>query len=87
MMMLLPNVLMREKAGRGRAVDYVLPRGHVCGWGLAKGGVLRVVRGRVWVTQAGDSGDYVLGAGERFVASRPGRVVVEALGGVAEIAV
>jgi hypothetical protein len=54
---------------------------------LAKGGVLRVVRGRVWVTQAGDSGDYVLGAGERFVASRPGRVVVEALGGVAEIAV
>jgi hypothetical protein len=87
MMMLLPNVLMREKAGRGREVAHVLPRGHVCGWELAKGGVLRVVRGRVWVTQAGDGGDYVLCAGEWFMASRGGRVVVEALGGVAEIAI
>ncbi len=85
MMMLLPNVLMREKPGRTGEVDYALPRGHVCGWHLRAGGSVRVLQGRVWVTQAGDGGDYVLAAGERFVASRAGRVVVEALGGAAEI--
>jgi hypothetical protein len=36
-------------------------------------------RGRVWVTQTCDPADYVLAAGEMFVITQPGRVLVEAL--------
>jgi hypothetical protein len=80
MMMLLPHVRLRERGGReAHEVTYVLPRGQVCGWDLRCGGAVRVTAGRVWVTQAGDGGDYVVGAGERFVAGWRGRVVIEAL--------
>jgi hypothetical protein len=37
------------------------------------------MEGRVWVTQAGDSDDYILGPGERFTITRPGRVVVQGM--------
>lgn len=46
---------------------------------LVKGRVLYVVAGMAWVTQEGDSRDYVLGPGGMFRVQKPGRVVVQAL--------
>jgi hypothetical protein len=37
-------------------------------------------RGKLWVTQASDEMDYMLEAGQRFVVSRPGVVLVQSLG-------
>jgi hypothetical protein len=47
--------------------------------GVDRGDAIAVTQGILWVTQEGDPQDYVLSKGERFVASRPGLVVVEAL--------
>lgn len=41
---------------------------------------VRVQAGRLWLTQEGDATDYFLAAGETFETSRPGSVVVQALG-------
>jgi hypothetical protein len=51
----------------------------------AGGGLeLSVVEGIVWVTQSGDSQDYLLAPGEVFHVYRPGgRVVIQALRGAA----
>lgn len=38
-----------------------------------------VLSGQVWITQEGDSADYVLAAGDTFTCDRAGVVVVEAL--------
>ena len=40
---------------------------------------LQVFEGLLWVTQEGDAEDYLIGAGESFVATRPGRLVVQSL--------
>lgn len=53
----------------------LLGNGHVS-IAAAPGLVIRVRKGDVWITQPGDTKDYLLGAGERFVADRSGRVVV-----------
>ncbi len=45
---------------------------------LRPGDLLTCTRGVLWVTQAGDPADYLLRAGEAFVANR-GAVVVQAL--------
>jgi len=37
-------------------------------------------RGKLWITQASDEKDHVLEAGERFVVSRPGVVLVQSIG-------
>jgi hypothetical protein len=34
-------------------------------------------RGRLWITQFNDKNDYILQAGERFVVSKPGLVLVQ----------
>jgi hypothetical protein len=44
----------------------------------ARGATLRVTRGRVWLTQHGDTRDIFLGAGDAFTIERGGRTVVEA---------
>jgi hypothetical protein len=38
------------------------------------------VRGEVWVTQERDVRDYVLTAGEMFIVTQSGSVLIEALG-------
>jgi hypothetical protein len=47
--------------------------------GINRGDAILVTQGTLWVTQEGDPNDYVLSSGERFIASRHGIVVVEAL--------
>lgn len=37
------------------------------------------LQGRVWITQERDLEDYVLGAGEMFIVTQPGKVLVQAL--------
>lgn len=51
------------------------------------GSVVRVLQGRVWVTQEGDARDYVVPAGTRFCAAGDGRIVVSAVAGNTHIAV
>jgi hypothetical protein len=40
---------------------------------------LRCTAGTVWVTQAGQPGDAILGAGDSFVTSGTGKLVIQAL--------
>ncbi len=47
--------------------------------GLRPGDAILCTRGVLWVTQAGDPDDYLLRAGEQFLASRPGAVLAQAL--------
>jgi hypothetical protein len=44
----------------------------------ARGAVLRVVRGRIWLTQHRDPRDIMLEAGKAWTIDRPGAAVVEA---------
>jgi len=52
---------------------------------LPAGACIAVQSGRVWITQTGDADDYVVGAGERLVLARAGRVVVESFRGQATL--
>src|ERR1041384_2468197 len=45
------------------------------------GTTIRVARGKVWLTQEGDSRDYCVCPGITFCADRKGRVVLGAVGG------
>ena len=44
---------------------------------LSAGACISVQSGRVWLTQTGDANDYFVGAGQRLVVARSGRVVIE----------
>ena len=44
----------------------------------ARGTVVRVTRGRVWLTQHGDAVDHVLDAGDAWAVERNGRTIVQA---------
>lgn len=44
----------------------------------ARGTVIRVARGRVWLTQHGDLVDHVLRAGDAWAVERNGRTIVQA---------
>ena len=52
-------------------------------WSLpAKSGVdvrVRALEGTLWITQEGDTADYLIGPGEVFSPARFGRVVIESL--------
>jgi hypothetical protein len=54
--------------------------------GDRRGLTLRCLSGEVWVTQPGDLSDYLIPAGHEFKVTRPGRVVIEAVTPVAELA-
>ncbi len=41
--------------------------------------VLLCLQGELWITQEGDGRDYLLAAGQMFIVTRPGLVVVQAL--------
>jgi len=46
---------------------------------LPAGARIAVQAGGVWLTQAGDTNDYFVSAGESHVVTRPGRVVIESI--------
>lgn len=46
----------------------------------ARGATLRVTRGTLWITQAGDSRDIVLTVGDVWTIERNGRTVIESQG-------
>jgi hypothetical protein len=46
---------------------------------LPAGACIAVQAGCVWLTQAGDTNDYFVSAGEFHVVTRSGRVVIESL--------
>ncbi|MBY0271006.1 MAG: DUF2917 domain-containing protein [Burkholderiales bacterium] len=52
-----------------------------------RGSVVRVLRGRAWITQEGDAHDYVVPAGTRFCAARDGHLVVSAVADDTRIAI
>lgn len=47
--------------------------------GARRGLQLGCISGRVWITRAGDSSDYLLGPGQQLRIQARGRIVVEAL--------
>lgn len=47
--------------------------------GCGVGSRIGVLEGVLWITQEGDGNDYLVGAGDTFVCTRSGRVVVESL--------
>ncbi len=62
------------------ANDYELPEGAVLSLRHAAPGLLvRCLSGMVWVTQEGDSRDYILERGDTFRVERRGAVAVQAL--------
>jgi hypothetical protein len=56
-----------------------LQEGELSSFQARKGDAVVCLHGAVWLTQSGDSTDYVLQTGERFVAARSGKVVIQAL--------
>jgi hypothetical protein len=47
--------------------------------GDQRGGHLVALHGNLWITQRGDSEDFVLRPGDRFTITRQGKVVVQAM--------
>ena len=45
--------------------------------GDLSGIIVRCINGKVWITQANDSGDYIVGAGERFKIKGKGKVAIQ----------
>lgn len=65
-----------QEAGTGRA----LPAGQI--YQLSGDNRWRVIvcqAGEIWITQAGDVRDYLISAGEMFLITRSGGVVIQAL--------
>jgi len=83
MTMLLPGMRMRRR--EQRVAPLPLVPGSARAIAVHGGAVIRVLSGVVWLTEDKDEGDYVLGRGEEFVARRGGRVVVEAIRGMAAV--
>ncbi len=72
-----------ERAGQQTQVaaqELVLTKGEV--WrALGSDGwqAVRCLEGILWLTQTGDGKDYILRAGDAFLVTGPGKVVVEAI--------
>ncbi len=67
-------------AGRPRSVEFGLENDSV--WriaGLVRGLRVHCRAGRLWITQAGESADMILNAGQSFVAREDGAMVVQAV--------
>jgi hypothetical protein len=48
--------------------------------GDRRGDVISCLSGSLWITQQGDLKDYILEAGKNFWVTKPGTIVVQALG-------
>jgi hypothetical protein len=56
-----------------------LEPGQVVSLDDACGALIETAGGRVWITEEGERKDFVVRPGERFVVSRGGRTVVQAV--------
>lgn len=64
-----------------RPQDFELANGQALHLGKAQGQILRCVRGRIWLTLAGDADDYFLDAGQQLQLPDSGvAVVIEGMG-------
>jgi hypothetical protein len=61
--------------------------GQIAELGDGVGTLVVAEQGALWVTQAGDSRDIILEAGDSFMLDRDGRALVTALGGPADFRV
>lgn len=57
----------------------LLPQGKIERIEAVPGTRVRCVTGKLWITLAGDSGDYILSTGESFTAPAAGLLLAEAL--------
>lgn len=80
---------MDTRLRQGKAAPEVLElaAGKAAALRGQRGTVVRVLQGRVWLTQDGDARDYVVPQGARFCAAGRGRIVVSAVDGASRIAV
>ena len=69
---------MREPVSTLRTLD--LPGGGLVPFASIPGGRVRVLYGRVWLTEEGDARDAFLGSGEEVSLAGRGVAVIEALG-------
>jgi hypothetical protein len=65
--------------GKTRQGSMQLARGAFARVGGARGMLVRVHQGELWITQEGDPRDYVVGAGQSFRVGRHGVVLACAL--------
>ncbi len=64
-----------------RPQDFELAHSQALSLGKAQGQILRCVRGRLWITLAGDADDYFLDAGQTMQLPGSGvSVVIEGMG-------
>ena len=76
----MPVELRSQRGEEPRAVEVLrLEAGTVRSFDPAHACLVRALSGGVWVTQAGNPFDVILAPGERFVAARRGKIVVQAL--------
>jgi hypothetical protein len=68
-----------ERCTEPSCTTRTLAGGAVYGLEARAGDTMCVTSGDVWLTQSGDSTDYILRGGETFHASRRGRIVVQAM--------
>lgn len=60
-------------------MEYLLKKGEVISFAASAGSqTLRVADGRIWITR-GDSQDYLLSEGDRFLVNPTEKIVLEAM--------
>jgi len=77
---LTPSPALGRRAAEASDTAVRLAAGATLAGRLPAGACVAVQSGRIWLTQAGDANDYFVGAGERHVVTRGGRVVIESFG-------
>ena len=66
--------------GKNTTEEIVLPGAQALSVQAGQPGLrCRVLEGMLWITQEGDPTDYLVGAGDLFIATRRGRIVIESL--------
>ncbi len=66
-------------AARSAAREFRIDINQLIAWDQPRGLMVEVVEGRVWLTQAGDDRDLVVGPHRPHVVTSPGKLVIQAL--------
>lgn len=68
---------LQTSAATGAGDMFELARGAVIALAGRRGQCVEVLRGRVWLTQTGGTGDHFVAAGEQHTLGAGGRLVIE----------